>query len=74
MFEIAFEKSFIRAARKRIKNDYAFEKKLKDKLLLFKENPFHPILKTHKLSGEPAGLYSFSIDFDCRIIFYFFLC
>jgi mRNA-degrading endonuclease YafQ of YafQ-DinJ toxin-antitoxin module len=35
------------------------------------ENPFHPSLKTHKLSGRLKNLYSFSVTFDIRIILYF---
>jgi len=36
---------------------------------VFRTNPFHPSLKTHKLSGKLAGLFSFSINQKYRIIF-----
>jgi len=36
---------------------------------LFKENPFHPSLRLHKLKGKLAGLWSISIDKRYRIIF-----
>lgn len=42
---------------------------LKQKGQLFTENPFHPILRTHKLSGRLNGLWSFSIDIRHRVIF-----
>jgi mRNA-degrading endonuclease YafQ of YafQ-DinJ toxin-antitoxin module len=38
---------------------------------MFVDEPFHPTLKTHKLSGKLEGAWSFIIDYDCRVIFYF---
>lgn len=38
---------------------------------LFRENPFHPKLKTHKLSGPLKKYWAFSIDKRHRIIFEF---
>lgn len=35
---------------------------------LFRQNPFHPVLKTHKLEGKFKGLFSFSINYHYRII------
>ena len=41
----------------------------KDKL--FREDPFHPILNTHKLHGPLSGLWSFSVKWEYRILFEF---
>jgi len=38
---------------------------------ILRQNPFHPKLKTHPLSGNFKGFYSFSIDYHYRIIFNF---
>ena len=38
---------------------------------LFRNNPFDPRLKTHKLTGALKGFYSFSIDYTVRVIFEF---
>lgn len=38
---------------------------------LFRKNPFAPALKTHKLTGKLKEYYSFSIDYQYRIIFEF---
>ncbi len=38
---------------------------------IFREDPFDPRLKTHKLSGDLEGYYAFSINFSYRIIFEF---
>ena len=44
-----------------------FQKKLK----LFRQDPFCPSLKTHKLSGKMKGYYSFSVTYSYRIVFEF---
>lgn len=38
---------------------------------VFRKDPFHPLLKTHKLSGKLKNLWSFSITFHHRILFEF---
>lgn len=39
---------------------------------LFRKNPFDTRLKTHKLHGELADFWAFSLDQKYRIIFDFF--
>jgi len=36
---------------------------------IFRENPFHPSLRLHKLRGKLHGMWSLSIDMKYRIIF-----
>jgi mRNA-degrading endonuclease YafQ of YafQ-DinJ toxin-antitoxin module len=57
--EVSFSSSFKRAFKKRIK------------LEQFTQEPFDPSLKTHRLSGKYKDLWSFSIDYDRRVLFYF---
>jgi len=38
---------------------------------IFRINPFHPSLKTHKLTGHLEGFWSFSINYKNRIVFEF---
>lgn len=40
--------------------------------MLFRTDPFHPHLKTHKLQGKLGGFWAFSLDYRYRIIFEFF--
>ena len=42
-----------------------------EKEKIFRKDPFDPSLKTHKLSGKLKNFYSFSIDYQYRIIFEF---
>jgi addiction module RelE/StbE family toxin len=69
MVEIAFSPSFIKNFKKRTKNNKIVFEKFAEKLNIFKNDPFDPRLKTHKLTGELKDLYSYSIDYDLRIIF-----
>ncbi len=68
--EVTFSDSFKKAFRKRTKNP-VYEREFWYKLELFIESPFNPRLKTHKLSGKLKGLWSFYVDFDFRVVFYF---
>lgn len=35
----------------------------------FRDNPFHPGLRLHKLEGKLKGAWSISVDYKYRIIF-----
>lgn len=71
MIEIAFSSSFKKAFKKKIKRNKELEKLFWEKLKIFIENPFTPQLKTHKLSGELRNLWSFSLEYDLRVLFFF---
>lgn len=36
---------------------------------IFRNNPYDPRLKTHRLTGKLNGFWSFSVDYKTRIIF-----
>jgi len=40
-----------------------------DKEKIFRNDPFSPSLKTHKLTGRLKTYWAFSIDYQFRIIF-----
>ena len=71
MLEISFDDSFKRSFKKRIKGNDILERRFKTKLEIFRENPFDQRLKTHKLSGKLQYLWSFSLEYDQRVLFYF---
>jgi len=71
VIEIAFSSSFKKAFKKKIKRNKELEKLFWEKLKIFIENPFTPQLKTHKLSGELRNLWSFSLEYDLRVLFFF---
>ncbi len=68
--EVSFSTAFKKAFAKRIKNTIS-ETEFWNRLEAFTEEPFNPKLKTHKLSGKLKGLWSFSIEQNIRVLFYF---
>ncbi len=71
MIEVAFSSSFKRAFKKRIKRNKELEEIFLKKLEKFIENPFAKELRTHKLTGKLEDLWSFSLGYDLRVIFFF---
>lgn len=45
--------------------------KTREREILFRQNPFDPRLKTHKLLGRDKEAWAFSIDYSYRIKFIF---
>ncbi len=71
MINLSYSNHFTKALKKRLIGNKTFEKKFFQKIELFTQNPFHSSLKTHKLSGDLEGYWSFSIEYNVRVIFYF---
>lgn len=71
MIEVAFSSSFKRAFKKRVAGNADIEARFWERVERFKNDPFDPKLRTHKLSGKLKELWSFSIEYDLRVIFYF---
>ncbi len=42
-----------------------------EKIECFKQNPFEPSLRAHKLTGRLKNRWSFSINYSLRIVFIF---
>lgn len=53
------------------RNNLARQKRVLQTLDELAHDPFHPALKTHKLSGQLKGLWACSVEYDCRIVFTF---
>lgn len=69
--EVAFSEPFKKVLKKKFRNNPDFENEFWPSLETFIENPFHPKLKTHKLSGRLRQLWSFRISYHHRVLFYF---
>lgn len=68
--EVSFSNSFKKNFKKRLKSSVT-ESLFWQVLDVFIDDPFDQQLKTHKLSGKLKGLWSFSVEYDTRVIFYF---
>ncbi len=71
MIKVSFSSSFKRSFKKRIKGNSDLEARFWQKLARFTSDPFEQSLKTHKLSGKLQELWSFSVGYDARVLFYF---
>jgi mRNA-degrading endonuclease YafQ of YafQ-DinJ toxin-antitoxin module len=71
MIEVAFSSSFKRAFKKRVAGNAELEEKFWKRVAIFTNNPYEPTLRTHKLSGELKGLWSFTVEYDVRVVFSF---
>jgi mRNA interferase YafQ len=71
MIMLAWGTSFRRAFKRYTRRNLARQKRVFETLKELADDPFHPALKTHKLSGELKGLWACSVEYDCRIVFAF---
>lgn len=65
---LVYDKSFLKSVQRLPK---AQQRKLASLLEHLQENPFHPLLHSKHLSGDLAGLLSFRITREWRVIFLF---
>ena len=66
--QIIYSSKFAREYKK-LPNEIKNQAEIREKI--FRQNPFNPRLKTHKLSGKLKNFWSFSIGYKYRIIFEF---
>ena len=60
---------FSRSYKKLIRKNLQLKIKIKKRISLFREQPEHPSLKLHKLTGSFHETWSFSVEDDIRILF-----
>ena len=71
MTEVSFSTSFRKAFKRKVRNNSLLENRFWERVAIFKDNPFDPILRTHKLSGSMRDWWSFSVEYDVRVVFSF---
>ncbi len=71
MIELIWDERFKRTYKKWSKKHPDLIEVLKSKLELFVNNPFHPVLRTHSLSGVLQELWCLRINYEHRLIFKF---
>jgi addiction module RelE/StbE family toxin len=71
MRALIFDESFRRGLKRRCKNRPQLQAKVLTTLSLLEIDPFSPTLKTHQLQGELKDLWSCSVEYDFRVVFYF---
>jgi addiction module RelE/StbE family toxin len=71
MTNLILSSSFKRAFKAIIKRQPDLKPKIEAKLRLLADDPYNPILRTHKLKGKLSGAWACSVEYNCRIIFSF---
>ena len=69
--QILWDSGFTRSYKKLTKRNSLLKEKINETIILLELDPYDPILKSHKLSGNLDGLWSCSVGYDCRIVFEF---
>jgi len=69
--QVVWGNGFKRSFKKITKKNPQLTDQIVKALKLLGEDPFTPSLKSHKLGGNLAGLWSCSVAYDCRIVFRF---
>jgi mRNA interferase YafQ len=69
MHELVLIPRFERAFRRLTAKNPALESQIEATLRRMAEDLANPRLKTHRLSGQLAGLHACSVAYDCRIVF-----
>ncbi len=71
MKTLIWSPGFKRSYKRSIRHKPELKAKIEHALNLLIENPFHPLLHTHKLKGDLAGSWACTVDFEYRIVFEF---
>jgi addiction module RelE/StbE family toxin len=71
MIEIIWDEPFLRILKKWRKKHPDLGERFQQRVDLFVQEPFHPSLRTHALSGNLEGCWSLSITYEYRLIFKF---
>ena len=69
--QIVRSSAFVRAYNRLVKGNPSLELLFREKLAIFLQDPFDRSLKTHKLGGKLRDSFSFSLNHDLRVVFYF---
>lgn len=71
MRQVAWSPKSLRAFKRLVRQNPQLRPLIEETLEQLAVDPFHPTLKTHKLSGEFSGIWACSIDYSYRILFEF---
>lgn len=68
---IEYAPKFKRHFKKKIKKFPLLQESFNIAFSKFLKNPYDPSLETHKLTGNMKAYWSFSVEHDCRVVFFF---
>jgi len=68
MINVTYTPNFLRQFNKL---PSSLQDEVEERIGLFQRNSKHPSLRVHKLKGNLRGFWSFSVNYECRIVFLF---
>ena len=71
MRTLIWSNTFLRAFKRLMRKHPDLRKEVEETLELLMQDPFMPLLETHKLKGKLLGSWACSIGYNFRIIFDF---
>ncbi len=71
MIELIWDEKFKRLYKKWSQRHTDLEEQFRNRMELFVTDPFHPSLKTHRLSGVLKGSWAMRISYEQRLVFKF---
>lgn len=71
MIELVWDQPFLRLFKKWQKRHPDLVETFRKKLSLFTHEPYHPSLRTHRLTGQLQAYWAFSITYEYRVVFEF---
>jgi addiction module RelE/StbE family toxin len=69
MTSLFWSSSFVRALKRKTRRRPDLRESIEQTLRQLADDPFHPSLRTHKLTGELSGTWACSVSYDMRILF-----
>lgn len=66
---VQYSKEFNKLYFRRIKPNLSLAKRTGERIVMFMKDSNNETLKNHRLGGGMKGLFSFSINGDCRIVY-----
>ena len=73
MPKIIYTDRYLKSAEKFFKKHKSLLSQYEKVMKILENNPKHPSLRLHKLSGKLSGVYSISINISYRILIYFLI-
>jgi proteic killer suppression protein len=71
MIDLVWDNGFKRKYKKKISSNSDKKDNFWEAMEIFSSDPFDSRLRTHKLTGQLKGLWAFTVDYDCRVVFRF---
>jgi Txe/YoeB family toxin of toxin-antitoxin system len=71
MIEIRWDDKFKKIYKKWSLQHPGLKAQFEKRISIFEQDPFHPSIKTHSLSGSLKGLWSLRITYQYRLVFTF---